>query len=87
VYHPCPQKEKVKVRITATPKEAELDGVRLDDLRPGTVHEVTAIFGSWLVAQGYAQPEMRRDAKVVGEDEFTNTNVSETGANPRETDD
>jgi hypothetical protein len=82
-----PTKGKVKVRITATPKEAELDGVPLDDLRPGTVHEVTSIFGAWLVTQGYAEPEMRRDAKVVGEDEFTNTNVGESSANPRERDD
>jgi hypothetical protein len=82
---PAATRRRVKVRITATPKEAELDGVPLDDLRPGTVHDLTSIFGAWLVAQGYAKPEMRRDARVVGEEEFTN--VSEQGANPRDADD
>jgi hypothetical protein len=49
----------VKVRISKTPDEDELDGVRLDNMRPGTVREVSASIGAWLIAQRYAEPEMR----------------------------
>ena len=49
----------VKVRISKTPAEEELDGVRLDNMRPGTVREVSASIGTWLIAQRYAEPEMR----------------------------
>jgi hypothetical protein len=50
----------VKVRIKKTPREDEVDGVRLDRLEPGTVREVSASVGSWLIAERYADPEMRR---------------------------
>lgn len=49
----------MRVRITATPKESELDGVRLDTFIVGMVHDVSSSIASWLVAQGYAVPEMR----------------------------
>jgi hypothetical protein len=39
----------------------EMDGVRLDNLRPGTVHHVSPSIGAWLIAEGYAEPEMRSD--------------------------
>jgi hypothetical protein len=51
----------VKVRIKKTPREDEVDGIRLDRLEPGTVREVSASVGSWLIAERYAEPEMRRD--------------------------
>ena len=51
---------QVKVRIRKTPREEELDGVRLDAMRPGMVKEVSASVGSWLIAERYAMPEMRR---------------------------
>lgn len=38
-----------------------MDGVWLGHFRPGTVRDVSAQIGMWLVAQGYAEPEMRRD--------------------------
>jgi hypothetical protein len=50
----------VKVRIRKTPREDELDGIRLDTMLPGMVKEVSASVGSWLVAERYAVPEMRR---------------------------
>src|SRR5262245_16999093 len=53
------QKWHVRVRIKAHPVEAELDGVRLDTFIVGTVRDVSASLGSWLVAQGYADLEMR----------------------------
>jgi hypothetical protein len=59
---------KVKVRISKTPAEVELDGVRLDSMRPGVVREVSPSIGAWLVAERYAMPEMRRDAKAYEED-------------------
>jgi hypothetical protein len=50
----------VKVRIRRTPLESEVDGVRLDRFRPGTVRDVSPILGAWLVAERYAEPEMRK---------------------------
>jgi hypothetical protein len=50
----------VKVRIRRTPRESEVDGVRLDRFRPGTVRDVSPILGAWLVAERYAEPEMRK---------------------------
>jgi hypothetical protein len=58
----------VKVRIKKRPQEEELDGVRLDSMRPGIVREVSPIIGAWLIAERYAVPEMRRDAKAHEED-------------------
>lgn len=56
----CANWRQVKVRINKTPREPEIDGVRLDGFRPGTVRDVSAILGAWLVAERYAEPEMRR---------------------------
>jgi len=50
----------VKVRIRKTPREEELDGIRLDSMQPGMVREVSASVGSWLIAERYAVSEMRR---------------------------
>jgi hypothetical protein len=50
----------VRVRITTRPRELNIEGVDLDTLRPGTVCDVSASVGTWLVVQGYAYPEMRR---------------------------
>ena len=58
----------MKVRIKKTPDEEELDGVRLDDMRPGLVREVSSSIGSWLVAERYAVPEMRSDVKTHDDD-------------------
>ena len=49
----------MKVRIRATPEEQEIDGLNLHLLRPDTVVDVSATLGVWLIAQGYADPEMR----------------------------
>ena len=49
----------VRVRILKTPNLRELDGVRLDNMMPGTVREVSASIGAWLIAEGFAQFEMR----------------------------
>ena len=56
----------VKVRIRQTPREDELDGVQLAGLRPGMVKDVSASVGSWLIAERYAIPEMRRTAEDDG---------------------
>ena len=58
----------MKVRIKRTPREDELDGVRLDLLQPGMIREVSASVGSWLIAERYAEPEMRRTPE---DDEFS----------------
>ena len=54
------QGEVVKVRIRKKPDEHEMDGVNLDRLAPGTIRDVSPSIGAWLVAEGYAEPEMRR---------------------------
>jgi hypothetical protein len=41
------------------PTEKELDGLSLDRFLPGCVVDVSASVGAWLIAQGYADPEMR----------------------------
>jgi len=53
----------VKVRIRETPRQEELDGVRLDSMKPGAVREVSSSIAAWLIAERYAVPEMRRDAE------------------------
>jgi len=50
----------VRVRIRERPREHDIEGVRLDRLRPGSVCDVSAAVGTWLIVQGYAYPEMRR---------------------------
>jgi hypothetical protein len=50
----------VRVRIIAKPREHDIEGVSLDTLRLGTVCDVSASIGSWLIVQGYAYPEMRK---------------------------
>ena len=46
----------------------ELDGVRLDDMMPGSVREVSPSIGAWLIAERYAEPEMRQDVRAHEED-------------------
>jgi hypothetical protein len=58
----------VKVRIRCTPREHELDGVRLDTLLPGTVREMPPGLASWLVTERYADVEMRHDARTYDDD-------------------
>jgi hypothetical protein len=58
----------VKVRIRSTPVETEVDGVRLDTFKPGTVRDVSPILGAWLIAERYADAEMRRSVRNDGED-------------------
>jgi hypothetical protein len=58
----------MKVRITETPREHEVDGVQVDALSRGSVREVSSSIGSWLIAQGYAEPEMRQSAGEENQD-------------------
>jgi hypothetical protein len=53
----------LRVRITRKPLEREVDGVSLDRMLPGSVREVSSTLAAWLIAEGYAEPEMRRDAR------------------------
>jgi hypothetical protein len=54
----------VKVRIRATPKEHEIDGVQLDRFERGNVKEVSSSVGAWLITAGYAEPEMRSEPRT-----------------------
>ena len=58
----------MKVRITEKPREQELDGVRLDRLERGAISEVSPSIGSWLITQGYADPEMRQSSNEENQD-------------------
>ena len=57
------QSEVVRVRITRKPTEREVDGVNLDRLAPGAVRNVSTSIASWLIAEGYAEPEMRNRSR------------------------
>src|SRR5260221_14004982 len=59
----CSFGDRLKVRITHTPRERELDGVRLDGLKRGMVRDGSPSIGSWLVAHEYALPVMRSDSQ------------------------
>ena len=50
----------MKVRIKKTPTERDIDGVSLKGMTPGTVRDVSAVLGSWLITEGYADSEMRQ---------------------------
>jgi hypothetical protein len=58
----------MKVRITETPREHEVDGVHLDGMARGMVREVSPSIGSWLILQGYAEPEMRQASREENQD-------------------
>ena len=58
----------MKVRITETPREHEVDGVHLDGMARGMVREVSPSIGSWLILQGYAEPEMRQSSREENQD-------------------
>ena len=49
----------VRVRIIRKPVEREVDGLDLKGLAPGGVRDVSTSLASWLIAEGYAAPEMR----------------------------
>jgi hypothetical protein len=63
----------VKVRIKKTPAVREIDGVSLRGLLPGTVRDLSPVLGSWLIAEEYADVEMREltSSGDVREDTFT----------------
>ena len=54
----------MKVRIKKSPREREMDGIKLDAMKPGMVREVSACIGTWLIVEGYAEPEMRQTPDV-----------------------
>jgi hypothetical protein len=58
----------MKVRITEKPREPEVDGVHLDGLARGMIREVSPLIGSWLITQGYAEPEMRQTSREENQD-------------------
>jgi hypothetical protein len=65
------QNTAVKVLIIETPHVHEVDGVQLDGLKPGTVREISATLASWLIAERYAVPEMRRDVGSESAEDFS----------------
>ena len=85
-YRVCCDSTQVKVRVRKTPRESQVDGVGLDRFKVGDVREVTPILAAWLVAQGYAVPEMRKTVNEYEHDFSTVTDVvteSTTDDRPR----
>ena len=50
----------MRVRIRKTPAEREIDGIPLTGMLPGTVRDVSTELAIWLIAEGYAEAEMRQ---------------------------
>jgi hypothetical protein len=44
-----------------------MDGLRLDRFEPGSIRDVSASLGTWLIVKGYAEPEMRKSQSQPGE--------------------
>ncbi len=49
----------MKVRIKEAPADREVDGINLERFTAGSVRDVAATTAAWLIAEGYAEPEMR----------------------------
>lgn len=62
----------MKVRITETPLEHELDGVEVGKYERGSVREVSPSIGAWLITERYAEPEMRRDSRDADDQDLSN---------------
>jgi hypothetical protein len=73
----------VKVRIKQTPREPEIDGIKLNRYARGDVREVSASIGSWLIAEGYAEPEMRQTSRTEDEDPYTTFTIPADVAHDR----
>jgi hypothetical protein len=63
----------VKVKIKRVPEEREIDGVPLKTLIPGSVRDVSSTLGLWLIAEEYADSEMRSRSS---DDDFDGLNPS-----------
>jgi len=61
----------VRVRIKTAPLEQQIDGIPLENLVPGAVKDVSTSLGTWLVAQGYAELEMRSVSADSFQDAFS----------------
>jgi hypothetical protein len=57
----------VKVRIKKMPVQREIDGVSLKGMVPGAVRDVSPVLGSWLIAEEYADVEMRARTSIEEE--------------------
>jgi hypothetical protein len=55
---------RVKVRIKKAPTEREIDGVSLRGMLPGAVRDVSPSLGTWLIAEEYADSEMRQSSDI-----------------------
>jgi hypothetical protein len=70
------------VRIKKTPTEREIDGVSLKGMLPGAIRDVAPELGSWLIAEEYADSEMRQTS---ADDQFDGFfNAAHPSSRPRE---
>lgn len=58
----------MKVRIKEAPHVHEVDGVPLTGLVPGAVRDLSSSLATWLIAEQYAEPEMRHDVRDAAQD-------------------
>ena len=57
----------MRLRIKVTPVERELDGLKLDSFVAGSVRDVSPTVALWLIANGYADVEMRSTSELNAE--------------------
>ena len=57
----------MRLRIKVTPVERELDGLKLDSFVAGSVRDVSPTVALWLIANGYADVEMRSTSEFNAE--------------------
>ena len=71
----------MKVRIKKAPAEREIDGLDLELFTPGSIRDVSPTTAAWLIAEGYAEPEMRSGSR--DEDQFDTRNEPPSIVNDR----
>lgn len=71
----------MKVRIKKAPAEREIDGLDLGRFTPGSIRDISPTTATWLIAEGYAEPEMRSASRE--EDQFDTRNEPPSIVNDR----
>jgi len=55
----------MRIRILQRPAVPSIDGIRLDHFKPGILYEVGHTLGSYLMAEGWAEPVTSEDPAML----------------------